>query len=102
MQNKQRSIPPVVLAERALESLPTPKFQLGQSVKWNCVPTADFGQIIGVVFASEASICAIGFHYAIALDSTSPSFANGITSDWAFEDDLALYVSSSDREGITE
>lgn len=87
---KQLSIPPVTMPEQIPQPLPTPKFQLGQAVRWACVPTSDFGRVVGVIFGSEGSVKALGFHYAIALDESSPSFADGITSDWGFEDDLEL------------
>ncbi|MCY7274865.1 MAG: hypothetical protein LH702_14335 [Phormidesmis sp. CAN_BIN44] len=87
---KQLSILPVVLSEQIPKPLPIPKFQLGQAVKWACVPTGDYGQVVGIVFGSEGSIRALGFHYEIALDASSPSYIDGITSDWGFEDDLAL------------
>ena len=87
---KQLSIPPVVLSEQIPKPLPIPRFQLGQAVKWACVPTGDFGRVVGIVFGSEGSIRAEGYHYAIALDASSPSVMDGITSDWGFEDDLAL------------
>ncbi len=94
---KQLSIPPVTMPEQIPQPLPTPKFQLGQAVRWACVPTSDFGRVVGVVFGSEGSVKALGFHYAIALDESSPSFADGITSDWGFEDDLELV--SAEVEG---
>lgn len=87
---KQLSIPPVTMPEQIPQPLPVPRFQLGQTVKWACVPTSDFGRVVGVIFGSEGSVKALGFHYAIALDESSPSFADGITSDWGFEDDLEL------------
>jgi hypothetical protein len=87
---KQLSIPPVVLPEQIPQPLPVPRFQLGQTVKWACVPTSDFGRVIGIFFGSEGSVRELGYHYAIALDESSPSFSDGITSDWGFEDDLEL------------
>ena len=87
---KQLSISHVVLSEQIPKPLPMPRFQLGQAVKWACVPTGDYGRVVGIVFGSEGSIRAEGYHYAIALDASSPSCIDGITSDWGFEDDLAL------------
>jgi hypothetical protein len=52
---------------------------------------------VGVVFGSEGSVREIGFHYAIALDASSPSYADGITSDWGFEEDLELVGAEGDR-----
>lgn len=90
MQNKQFSVPPTVLSEQVPETLPPPKFQLGQTVRWSYVTTSDYGRVVGVVYGPECSVKATGYHYEIALDPSSPSFADGITSDWGFEDDLEL------------
>ncbi|MBD1998051.1 hypothetical protein H6G00_15675 [Leptolyngbya sp. FACHB-541] len=43
---------------------------------------------VGIVYGSGASVKVRGYHYAIALDTSSPSYADGITSDWGAEDDL--------------
>jgi hypothetical protein len=66
-----------------------PKFQVGQMVQWALVPTQGFGKIIGFVYATGVSVEAVGYHYLIALDDTSPSRADGL-ADWAFEADLQL------------
>jgi hypothetical protein len=97
---KQLSIPPVVLPEQIPQPLPVPRFQLGQTVRWACVPTGDYGLVVGIVYGHEGSVRATGFHYAIALDESSPSFGDGILTDWGFEDDLELVDSeavASDR-----
>ncbi|HEY9629082.1 MAG TPA: hypothetical protein V6C84_17405 [Coleofasciculaceae cyanobacterium] len=86
------SIPPVSLPEQVPDTLPELKFQLGQKVRWSYVPSQDFGRVLGVIYGSEGSVRALGYHYAIALDTTSPSYANGILTDWAFEEDLELYT----------
>jgi len=100
---KQLSIPPVNLPEQIPQPLPTPKFQLGQTVKWACVPTSDHGRILGMIFASEGSVRATGYHYAIALEESSPSFSDGIRSDWGFEDDLELVdAGAGDRPEKTQ
>ena len=92
--NPPISIPLVTLPDLPPETLPEPRFQLGQPVQWSCVPSRDFGRIIGIVFGTEGSVQATGYHYEIALDPSSPSFADGITTDWGFEDDLALVTST--------
>jgi hypothetical protein len=81
---------PKLQPEKEFTGLEEPKFQLGQHVRWSCVPSQDFGRVLGIIFAREGSVKATGYHYAIALDESSPSFADGITSDWGFEDDLEL------------
>lgn len=90
MKNQQISVPPMTLPDEVPELLPELKFQLGQQVRWSCVPTQDYGRVIGVIFSSEGSVQASGYHYAIALDSSSPSFADGIFADWGYEEDLEL------------
>lgn len=92
MPNPQLSVSPVTLPKQIPEILPVPRFQLGQTVQWSHVPTGDFGRIVGVVYGAEASIRAEGLHYAIALDPFSPSYRDGILSDWGFEDDLELFT----------
>ena len=93
--NPPLSIPPETRLEQAPEPFPEPRFQLGQTVQWSCVPSQDFGRIIGIAFGTEGSVQATGYHYKIALDPSSPSFTDGITSDWGFEDDLALVTLNS-------
>ena len=88
--NPPISIPPVTLPKQTPDPLPEPRFQLGQHVQWSGVPSRDFGRILGITFGTEGSVQATGYHYEIALDPSSPSFADGITSDWGFEDDLEL------------
>ena len=39
MKNKQISVPPMTLPEEVPELLLELKFQLGQQVRWSCVPT---------------------------------------------------------------
>lgn len=62
-------------------------------MRWRYVPSQDFGRILGIFFGSEASVKMTGYHYAIALDSASPSYGDGILMDWGFEDDLELFGS---------
>lgn len=90
MAYQQLSIFPVILPKQVPEDLPMPKFQLGQTVRWGRVTTSDFGRIVGIIFSAEASVKSEGYHYAIAIDPASPSYADGIRSDWGFEDDLEL------------
>ena len=92
--NHPISISPVTFPEQRPEPFPEPRFQLEQHVRWNCVPSQDVGHIIGITFGTEGSVQATGYHYEIALDPSSPSFADGILTDWGFEDDLALVTSN--------
>lgn len=97
---KQLSISPVVLSEQIPQLLPAPKFQLGQTVIWACVPTGDYGRVVGVIYGSEGSVKETGYHYAIALDQSSPSFGDGINCDWGFEEDIELYQPQGNEENV--
>lgn len=83
-------IAPLALLEELPHDFPPARFQIGQSVYWTHVPSHDFGRIIGLVYSSEATVQALGYHYAVQLDPSSPSYVDGTRSDWAFEDDLEL------------
>ncbi|MBL1179081.1 hypothetical protein [Pantanalinema sp. GBBB05] len=89
MASNAISIPFLVLPDEVPNTLPAPKFQIGQQVYWQALSDPDFGHILGVIWATEASTKAIGFHYSVLLDTASPSSAF-IQLDWAFEDDLAV------------
>ena len=90
MPNQSLYFPPVVLPPQMPDPLPTPKFQIGQLVQWAHISTKDFGTIMGIAYSSEASIQGLGYHYAIQISPSSPSYTDGITGDWGFEDDLEL------------
>lgn len=96
MPNRSLYFPPVVVPEQ-MPLPPPPKFQIGQQVQWAYVSTRDFGTIVGMAYSSEASTQGLGYHYAIQLSPSSSSYSDGITSDWAFEDDIELH-SQADRE----
>lgn len=78
----------VVLAEGEPALTPA-KFNRGDRVYWFRVPTQDFGIVVDCFYGTEGSVQAIGWHYTIALDPNSPSFAHCKT-DCGFEEDLAL------------
>lgn len=70
--------------------LPTPRFQIGQSVRWAHAPTHDFGRVAGLVWSSGLAETG-GYHYEIALDPQSPSYTEcDCRVDWAYEADLEL------------
>lgn len=74
-------------AQRISGSLPIPKFNLGDHVRWFRVPTQDFGVVSDRFYGSEGSVQAEGWHYLIRLDPRSPSFLY-CKEDYGFEDDL--------------
>ncbi|MGI0486385.1 hypothetical protein ACN4EK_13175 [Pantanalinema rosaneae CENA516] len=47
----------------------------------------DSGKVIGIFWASESSVVATGFHYAVMLDYSHDS-QSSVFIDWAFEQDL--------------
>lgn len=89
MSTSQTIVCAIAIVDPPPDPLPAPKFQLGQQVLWARVPTHGHGRIIGVVFASSASVEATGYHYAVQFDAASPSKADCL-ADWAFEADLEL------------
>lgn len=85
----------VTFPDRLPIGLSSPRFQIGQSVRWAKLPPHDQGQILGVVYALETSCQEEGYHYAIKLNENSASRQEGCEADWAFEDDLELWPDSS-------
>lgn len=81
---------PICLVAPLPEQFVTPKFEIGQVVRWARFSTPGFGKIIGLVYARGISVMGEGYHYAIALDSNSAS-REDCAADWAFEDDLELF-----------
>ncbi len=82
-------LPSIALPQPPPLYLPAPKFQIGQWVYWKALKDADFGHIVGLVWAAEGSVKAFGYHYSVLLDKASFS-RSFIDLDWAFEDDLAV------------
>ena len=82
-------LPAIALPQPPPLYLPQPKFQIGQWVYWKALKNPDFGHIVGLVWATEGSTQAIGYHYSVLLDKASFSRAF-IELDWAFEGDLAV------------
>ena len=82
-------LPAIALPQPPPLYLPAPRFQIGQWVYWQALKDPDFGHIVGLVWATEGSTKAIGYHYAVLLDKAAFSSAF-INLDWAFEDDLAV------------
>lgn len=83
-------MPPAVLPEVVPDALPQPKFQLGEWVRWQAVPNADFGRVIGLLYSYETAHQIDGLHYLILLDPQSPSRSICL-HDFAFEDDLERF-----------
>ena len=90
MSNSFFLVPPVVLPQSLPDRLLPPKFSIGQQVVWAKTQSRDYGYVIGIFYAAEASVQAVGYHYAIQLAPDSPSKQLGIDVDWGFEADLAL------------
>ncbi len=90
MSNSLFLVLPVVLPRSLPDRLLPPKFSIGQQVVWAKTQSQDYGYVIGIFYAAEASVQAMGYHYAIQLALDSPSRQLGIDVDWGFEADLAL------------
>ena len=87
MLSNSHSLPPVVLPEALPDTLPQPKFRLGEPVSWAGMTNPDFGRIVGVIYSDETVHQVTGLHYLILLDERSTS-RSICTHDFAFEDDL--------------
>ncbi|MEH2219390.1 MAG: hypothetical protein V7K72_20155 [Nostoc sp.] len=87
-------IPPVAMPEVIPSELPQQRFHLGEWVRWFQVPNGDYGRVIGVIYAQQASFIATGLNYLVLLDERSPS-REICTCDFAFEDDIESLEKSS-------
>lgn len=91
MSTEQLIAPEVTLPQTLPAQLPSPKFQLDQTLKFGKVPSGDFGRVVGYVYAASATVQATGYHYLLVLDPESKSRKElGILSDWIFEEDALL------------
>jgi hypothetical protein len=87
MGNPLPQLPPVVLPNALPNDLPQPRFHLGDLVCWRSVPNADFGRVLGILYAHEGAHEVTGLHYLILLDPESPSRSICL-HDFAYEEDL--------------
>lgn len=79
------SLPP--LPRDFPDSLPTPRFQIGDRVRWQPIPTEDFGTIVGLSCAPAPNLPSWHWQYIVWLDANSPS-RGWVTSEIAWESDL--------------
>ncbi len=77
------------LPDDFLVRMPSPKFQLGDRVRFVPIPSNDFGIITGLQFAPAEHLEDWTWRYVVWLDDQSPSRA-WTCSDLAWEDDLQL------------
>ncbi|MBW4694179.1 MAG: hypothetical protein KME27_20745 [Lyngbya sp. HA4199-MV5] len=89
MVDKTSRVLHTLVSDETSSLLPLAKFHLGDRVCWFRVSTQDFGVVIDRFYGTEGSVQALGWHYTIQLDSSSPSFAH-CKIDYGFEEDLAL------------
>lgn len=75
------------------DRVPNPKFQIGDRVQWNALPTQDFGTITGIQYAPAPHLQAWDWEYTIWLDCCSPS-RPWVTIDTAWETDLEPFPSA--------
>ena len=77
-------------------TVPPPKFQLGDRVRWQPQPTEDFGTITGLHYAPAQHLEGWAWKYTVWLALSSPS-QGWISSDSAWEPDLELVSIACDR-----
>ncbi|WP_179228650.1 hypothetical protein [Leptolyngbya ohadii] len=77
-------------------SLPTPRFQIGDRVRWHPIPAEDFGVIVGLNYAPAPHLTEWHWQYLVWLDADSPSRA-WMNSEVAWEADLELLVDSGSQ-----
>ncbi|HEY9698724.1 MAG TPA: hypothetical protein V6D10_15785 [Trichocoleus sp.] len=87
MFEPQFQLPPFTPPASLPVALPQPRFQIGERVRWQAVPSPDFGRVVGVIYTGEATHQASGLHYLILLDEQSPSHSICI-HDFALEEDI--------------
>lgn len=68
---------------------PSPKFQLGDHVRFVPMPAEDYGTIVGIQFTLAEHLQDWVWRYVIWLDDQSPS-RQWTRTDLAWEDDLQL------------
>lgn len=66
---------------------PSPRFQIGDRVRWQPQPTEDFGTITGIQYAPAQHLQDWAWKYTIWLDLQSPSH-HWTEADTAWETDL--------------
>ncbi len=69
--------------------LSSPKFKIGDRVRFVPMPAEDFGIITGLQFAPAEHLQDWAWRYVVWLDDQSPS-RQWTCSDFAWEDDLQL------------
>lgn len=77
-------------------TVPPPKFQIGDRVRWQPQPTEDFGTITGLHYAPAQHLESWAWKYTVWLALSSPS-QGWISSDSAWEPDLELVSVACDR-----
>jgi len=77
-------------------TVPSPKFQIGDYVRWQPQPTEDFGIITGLHYAPAQPLQSWVWKYTVWLAPSSPS-QHWIRSDMAWESDLELVPITYDR-----
>lgn len=72
-------------------NLPTPRFQIGDRVRWHPIPAEDFGTIVGLIYAPAPNHSTWHWQYTVWLDADSPS-RGWVSSEIAWEPDLELFT----------
>lgn len=95
------SIPLNALPADFPHQISTPKFQIGDRVRWQPQPTEDFGTVTGIQFAPAQHLQTWTWKYTVWLDLQSPSRL-WLVSDTAWETDLEAIPASSSGQTTPE
>jgi hypothetical protein len=89
----------VQLPEGFPQQISQPKLGIGDRVRWQPLPSQDFGTVIGLQYAPAEHLKSWAWRYCIWLDPQSPSFA-WTCSDTAWEEDLELLATAQCNTSI--
>lgn len=96
-QNRELNL--TYVPDRLPINVPQPKYSIGDRCRWIPMTTADWGTIIGQVFAPIEPIQLPtpqwSWLYLVLLDSNSPS-RRWVATDWAEEGDLERFTLQHD------
>jgi len=95
------SIPLNSLPEGFPHHTPTPKFQIGDRVRWQPQPTEDLGTITGIQYTPAQGLQSWAWRYIVWLDLQSPS-QQWIRADTAWETDLELISAITHHQALPQ
>lgn len=75
-------------------NISTPKFHIGDRVRWQPIPSHDFGVVVGLHYIPAAHLQKWQWQYVVWLDLDSPS-RGWIVRETAWEDDLEAMIGTN-------